>query len=212
MVVACLIFILCLGMVTAYAANPNGLFKGFTKVLIEVNGMMVKFDDVPAFMIADKNDAKTVLPLKEVGETLNAMVEWDTDTYTANIVKPNVHILLSQTSEFKEVEGIPMFKPFSLVRSGSTYSFVIYTEIDNLPKKEYQVKVVLENSEGTVLIDSDEKSNNINHSVLSSFIFKKTVNDFSFKEKGTYKIKIMMKRAGTKDSFVSVGEKTISAY
>lgn len=196
---------LCIGAAGVYAANPNGIFNGYPKVEIKVNGKALSFPDVPAFVIS----SKTVMPVKEAAEALNGMVEWDAETNTANIIKPNVHILLSESIE-KQKDGRYSITPFSGVHRGSTIGFTIYSEIDNLPKAKYKFKVVVESPNGMEIHTSEEATNYINNSLDTTFINITPIKYLTFYEKGTYKIKLLMKKDGSSSEFVTVGEKTIT--
>src|SRR5690606_22506410 len=87
MMVLCIMLIWCSMMVFANASS--------SKIKVIVNGS--NLGDIGALV-----DGNTYLPLRKIGESLNAIVGWDADSKSALIYKPNVHMFIYNSSNGSE--------------------------------------------------------------------------------------------------------------
>ncbi|WJH33119.1 copper amine oxidase N-terminal domain-containing protein [Paenibacillus sp. CC-CFT747] len=112
---------------TVFADSLWGSYEGYSKAKVRINGSDVAFPegDVPAFVM----NGRTVLPLRQLTDSLQAMVKWDNDAKTADIYKPNVHMFFAQDVSNKDYS---LQKPFAKVDQGKTVNFVVFSQVDNL--------------------------------------------------------------------------------
>lgn len=135
------VLIFTIGTVTAFGESLWGSYEGFSKARIMVNDEEMKEGDVPAIIV----NGRTMLPLRQVSEYLQATVKWDQSTFTANIYKPNVHMFVSLDVD----KDYSIKKPFGKVARGETRNFVVSTQVDQLKAdaRGFQITVVAPNGE-----------------------------------------------------------------
>lgn len=128
---------------SVYADSLWGSYEGYQKVKVRVNGSDLKFGeaDVPAFSI----NGRTVLPLRQTADAMQAMLKWNEKEKTAELYKPNVHMFFAK--ELGKTD-YSLIKPFSKVDHGNTVSFVAFIQIDNLKISPKSFKLTIIDPKG----------------------------------------------------------------
>ncbi len=178
-----------LSTATVFADDVYGWYKG-KKVKVYVNNIELM---EPGLSI----DGKTMVPLRDVAEPLQAMVSWDDATQTARIYKPNVHMFVFEVVKDKITQS------FGKVLKGK-YNFIIFTQVDSLYSKAESVKFVIEDPSGTA-VTVDEKSIEVQK---DNFWYSTPSITFDFKQTGKYTVKMYMKLEKT-ENYALVSEKAI---
>ena len=75
-----------------------------------------------------EQSGQVMLPLRDIADTLQAIVDWDAKSQTVRMYKPNVHIFLSTRNN----DG--SFGTFGKVFHRETHNFFIFAQIDSLVK------------------------------------------------------------------------------
>ncbi|MCA0753875.1 copper amine oxidase N-terminal domain-containing protein [Paenibacillus sp. N4] len=140
-------------------------------------------------------DGRTYLPVRQLANALHAVIEWDNQTKTATVVKPNVHMFLFQDN-----------KVFGNVDKGYQGSFKVFSQIDNLKTDIAAVKVSIFDPAGREKVIQSEsvspKSDN--------FWYATDPIDYKFESSGKYAIRFSLKPRGS-DEWTVVSEKLISS-
>jgi hypothetical protein len=144
------IVLICFMLGTAYAyADNQGLFKGFQKVKVMVNSKELSNLSVPGFVI----DGKTVLPLRDLADAVNAVVLWDANTQTVNLIRPNAHLLIADSVGKDTVK-----KVFGKVAKGKKeVDFSVFVQVDGLSEPVSKLKLTVEDPSGTVIDSYEQK-------------------------------------------------------
>jgi len=188
------------GMVYA-SGGPWGEYEGFTKVRVLVNNEEIEEEDVPAFVI----NGRAVLPLRSVANSLQVLVQWDDETKTAVIHKPNVHMFVAQ----RIGKDDSLITPFGKVTrdnkgQSKTMDFVVSAQVDSLKTAIHSFKIEMLNPQGTVIRSSET----VQPDGKDSFWYTWPVEGVSFDMTGEYKLRFMV-RPDAESGFVSVSERTI---
>ncbi|GIP39742.1 hypothetical protein J31TS4_30220 [Paenibacillus sp. J31TS4] len=127
LILACIIFLF--GTVTAFADSLWGRYENYNKARVYLNDteLAPSSGGVPSFII----NGTTVVPLRQLAEELEATVQWNNDTLTAKIYKPNVHMFVSLDVD----KDYSVKRPFGKVNHGETRNFVVSTQVDSLKAK-----------------------------------------------------------------------------
>lgn len=111
---------------SVYADSLWGSYEGYPIVKVKANDSDVTIEggSAPAFVI----NGSTVLPIRPIADAMGAAVKWDSATKTANLYKPNVHIITATkvSKDGKSIDGT-----FSKVTKGDTISFAANVQVDN---------------------------------------------------------------------------------
>ncbi|BBH21163.1 hypothetical protein Back11_25080 [Paenibacillus baekrokdamisoli] len=158
------------------------------KVRVIVNGS--ELDDAGLFA-----DGKTYLSVRQVANSLQALVFWDEAAKKVTVFKPNVHMFLFQDTTI-----------FGNVVKGNRISFKVFAQVDNLMTDIAAVKISIFDPNGeekliqakNVSIDKD------------NFWYRTDDINYSFDTAGKYTIRFFMKVTAS-DDWKLVSEKTISA-
>jgi hypothetical protein len=189
-----------LSTATVVASSIWGDFEGFNKVKVVVNGETQQFSDseVPGFII----EGKTVLPLRALAGSLQALVKWDNSNKTVTISKPNVHMFV-----VKDVnKDYSMTAPFGIIKKGKKVDeFTVFAQVDNLNTSISSVRVSIETPSGSNAVEPYEKTMS---GQMDAFWLPVKFTDVSFDELGTYTVKFAMKLDGGSD-YTVVSEKQI---
>ena len=166
-----------------FAASINGDYKGNPIVNVLVNGIKLTGLDVPAIIY----DGRTLLPLRACVENVNGIVEWDAETQTAIVIKPETSIYFIVYSN--DGKAIPdVYSDIPILGQGMKYYAVI--DIGGIAKGIYNVKWDLMNQNGAVMNYSDNLRLDIEE---DNSITKLTSQCDSIKiEPGVYKFKLYM--------------------
>ena len=197
--------LLFLSTLTVYAGTGlYGYFYDYEKVKVRVNGQEV-YSKVPGFII----DGSTVLPLRAVSEALGAIVKWNNDTRTANLIKPNVNMLFSVNPVQDRNENFVIYIPFGKIPQSKRYdfSFYLYSEVDNLPKESVYVKAMIVDPNGSKVAEGAVKS--VDASDENSLVYVHPFKNINFDKNGTYKMQFLVKGDSTSNQYLVIGEKSI---
>ncbi len=197
---------LLFNIATVYAGTSiYGYFHSYSIVKVHVNGEKLD-SEVPGFII----DNTTVLPMRIVAEALNAIIVWDDENSTANIIKPNVNMQFTANPVYdKEKKTYMIYSPFGKIPSNKRYhfNFHVYTEVDNLPREWIEIKVVLKDPDGQVVQEGNVQLYDATQENSLQYInFFKEVD---FVKTGNYYVEFLIKSESTKDTYLKIGEKFI---
>jgi hypothetical protein len=184
------------GTASAFADEAVEMYKG-SKVKVVVNGETL---DVPGILLTVDGKSKTMLPSRDVADKLQAMVYWDDATRTVYISKPNVHITLTQPLK-DNVIGM-----FAQVYYKNHYDFVVFTQMDNLPKNIRAVKFEITDPYGQVVTEGEH----IFESYPGKMYWLPFKASMKFDYVGTYKVKVYMK-SDAEDRYFLVSEKLLES-
>jgi hypothetical protein len=192
LIILTLVFSMVFGA-TVYADSLWGTYSGYQKAKVFVNDSEVTFKDgeVPAIVI----DGSTVLPIRKVAEKLQAIVEWDKDTMTANIYKPNVHMFVSEDVKIDKNKQVAVIKsPFSVVETGKTVQFVVVVQVDGLKAEATGFKISIIKPDGDEYDSKEVTAGSTSTSLLPSiFGYTSLPFDLKFSQKGTYLVRFSFK-------------------
>lgn len=188
------VLIFTIGTVTAFGESLWGSYEGYSKARVMINDVVLEEEDVPAVIM----NGRTMLPLRQLTESLQATVKWDNETLTANIYKPNVHMFVSLDVD----KDYSIKKPFGKVARGETRDFVVSTQVDQLKvnAKGFQITIVSPNGDmahDPVTVDLD----NASESFWYTWPFK-----VQFSQKGDYVVQFSLLVDG---EYTVVSQKTI---
>jgi hypothetical protein len=188
-----------LSTATAVASSIWGEFEGYSKARVLVNDVETQFSsaDVPGFIVK----GSTVLPLRTLADSLQALVKWDNSNKTAYIYKPNVHMFVVKDIS----KDYTMKSPFGEVKQGVKISFFVFPQVDNLNASISSFKISIVSPSGTNAVEPYEESID---EQKKSFWRPIKFNNISFDEYGVYTVKFSMKLSDGTD-YVVVSEKQI---
>ncbi len=109
-------------------------------ITVSVNGTPIQFDQPP---ITDKENFRTLVPMRSVMTSLNGSISWDDNTKTAGIVLPGYHIYIQIGEPYMNING--EIKPTSSIA-------IEYNNRTLLP-----IRNVIEAIGGSVLWNEDNK-------------------------------------------------------
>jgi len=188
----------------AFAGNAHyGFFNGYEIVKMIVNGKDLVANSVPAILF----EGKTMLPVRDVANSLLAATKWNEDTGSVELIKPNVHMLLTLNSLQATKNGTSFTNiaaPFGRVKLGEKVSFNVYGEVDKYNYSTITFRLDLISPGGKVFYGT-ERSADFDYT-NNSFVFTDSFNNFYFDEYGNYLLQFKIK---VNDKFYPVGEKTI---
>jgi len=184
MLFVCVIMIWCSTIIFANASTA--------KIKVIVNG-----DNLGE--IGELIDNSSYLPLRKVGEALNAIIEWDGHNKTALIYKPNVHMFAYNSSNGTETT-------FGEVSKGFNGKIKIFAQVDNINFKLDSVRFTIADPNGkeTVLqrINVDKDRDN--------YWFVTDESSYRFNLTGKYTIRCYMQTKNS-DEWVLTSEKLITS-
>jgi hypothetical protein len=206
LIILTLVFSMVFGA-TVYADSLWGNYNGFPKAKVYVNDSEVTFKDgeVPAIVI----DGSTVLPIRKVAEKLQAIVQWDKETMTANIYKPNVHMFVSEDVKVDKNKQVAVIKsPFSVVETGKTVQFVVVVQVDGLKADATGFKISIIKPDGDEYDSKEVPAGSSSTSLLPSiFGYTSLPFDLKFTQKGTYLVSFSFK--DREDNYTVISQKSI---
>jgi hypothetical protein len=181
------------------ASSMWGNFQGYSKARILVNGEAQYFSnsEVPSFIV----QGSTVMPLRSLSDSLQAMVKWNGSNQTASLYKPNVHMIVVKNIS----ENYSMDQPFGVVKQGKTIDFVVFTQVDNLKASISSVRVSMVTPSGQSAVSPVEKSID---EQKETFWLPVPFQNVTFDESGIYTVKFAMKLEGDSE-YTVVSEKQI---
>jgi hypothetical protein len=188
-----------LSTATVVASSMWGNFQGYSKAKILVNGEAQYFSnsEVPGFIV----QGSTVMPLRSLADSLQAMVKWNGSNQTSSLYKPNVHMIVVKNIS----ENYSMDQPFGVVKQGKTIDFVVFTQVDNLKASISSVRVSMVTPSGQSAVSPVEKSID---EQKETFWLPVAFQNVTFDESGVYTVKFAMKLEGDSE-YTVVSEKQI---
>jgi len=138
-------------------------------------------------------DGKTYLPVRQLANAFQSILEWDNVNKKATIYKPNVHMFLFKDNEV-----------FGNVNRGYQGKFKVFAQVDSMKTSTAAVKVTITDPYGkeTVIQESSVNTKNDNFWFVTENI------EYKFEHKGDYPIRFYMK-VKSSDDWTSVSEKMI---
>ncbi|MFC4778416.1 stalk domain-containing protein [Paenibacillus sp. GCM10023252] len=158
------------------------------KVRVVLNGMNLDEGGI-------LEDGKVYLPVRELAESMHAIVEWDGGAKKASIYKPNVHMILFQDKVI-----------FGNVVKGNRYTFNVFSQIDNLKTDVAAVKVSVFDPYGNEKVI---QSQNVNIA-KDNFWYRTEDIKYNFEYSGKYAVRFYLK-ADAGDPWSLVSEKLITS-
>ncbi|MDD3168861.1 MAG: stalk domain-containing protein [Eubacteriales bacterium] len=178
-----------------FAANVNGLYKGFPIANVNLNGIKIT-SDVPAILF----DSRTLLPVRSVTEAMNSVVQWDQKTQTATIIKPSINMIFVG-DVIEEKEGLTIKGAGSYFNTtGSDRWENLYVEIGPMERRAYEYRIAVYDPKGGVVGTSAVETQMIDKRGLIAYI---PVENMTYSLPGQYKFKFQIKYDR---EFQSVGE------
>ncbi|PZE22586.1 stalk domain-containing protein [Paenibacillus xerothermodurans] len=185
------------GTTGALASSIWGDYQGFDKVKMLINGKEQRFqeEEAPPFLI----EGNAVFPVRQLSESLHALVRWNNSTQTVSVYTPNVNLLVS---EHVSTDSIKM--PFGRVPHGKQIDFAVFAQVDTLKTPYHSFRISIESPSGSQAVDPHVKAaGGEKESFWYSWPF--TV---AFKEKGDYVVKFAIQLDEGSD-YTVVAEKVI---
>jgi len=187
-------------VLSALLLAGSGVAWADAVVRVHLNGTTLEFDGADARLTPDG----VMVPLRRISEALGALVVWDGDNTTANLYKPNVHLLVAEDVS-REGDGYVIRRPFGRIESGLQKKFSVLVQVDNLKTNLESFRVRVVDPKGETVGDSRDLSAagvKDNFWVRSDF-------QISFNRKGEYRVQFLAKLPG--GSYATLSEKAIVA-
>ncbi|GAA0382555.1 stalk domain-containing protein [Bacillus horti] len=196
-IVTALILSLCIVFIfSGGQANANlNQFLGFNTAKVEVNGVMLNEDEVPPIIVNNR----TMIPIGQAAELLNAYTEWDNGRKLAMIKKPVVNMTIINRNK-TSLEVNPTF------RAGSTHSFQVATQVAKVPiSKELKTRfVVVDSSNSTIYTGNPVTIDTSQYN--GSFIGNLNVANLRLGSRGEYTLKLQMEDPNDSSRYITIGE------
>jgi hypothetical protein len=186
------------GTAGVYASSIWGDYEGFSKVKMIVNNVEKQFKDGEAPPLLIKGNA--VFPVRELSESLQALVRWDSAKNTVSIYKPNVHMFVAE----KVNDDYSIKSPFGKVPKGKKIDFAVFAQVDSLKTPFQSFKISIETPSGEQAVPPHEKLvNGSKENFWYPWPFS-----VSFNESGEYVIKFSVKLDENSD-YTVISQKVI---
>jgi hypothetical protein len=171
------------GTAGVFASSMWGDYEGFSKVKTVINNVEKQFADgeAPSFLI--KGNA--VFPVRELSESLQSLVRWDSAKNTVSIYKPNVHMFVAE----KVNDDYSVKSPFGKVPKGKKIDFAVFAQVDSLKTPFYSFKISVQSPSGEEAVAPHEK---IVNGTKENFWYPWPFS-VPFNESGEYVIKFSIK-------------------
>ena len=149
--------------------------------------------------IGETIDNSTYLPLRKIGESLHAIVDWNSNTKTATIYSPNVHMFIYTSSNGEETT-------FGEVKKGFSGKIKVFAQVDNVDLKLNSTKftIVDPNGKETLIQEIKVEKDRDNY----WFVTEET--SYRFSLSGKYTIRCYMKPVNS-DEWTVTSEKLITS-
>ena len=144
-------------------------------------------------------DNSTYLPLRKIGESLHTIVDWNSNTKTATIYSPNVHMFIYNSSNGEETT-------FGEVKKGFSGKIKVFAQVDNVGLKLNATKftIVDPNGKETLIQEIKVEKNRDNY----WFVTEET--SYRFSLSGKYTIRCYMKPENSEEWTIT-SEKLITS-
>lgn len=169
--------LLFIGVVTVFADNTYEWLQG-KKVKLAINNENLQKE---GYWI--KSGGQLYVPVKEISEQLEVIVDWDEENSTINLYKPDVHMAFN----VRRKDG--SLGTFGMVPYKSELNFFIFTQIDNLKFNVHSLKYEIVAPDGSVVYSYEEQLENQD----DSFMWQYSPDiKMQFEQLGEYRAKIYM--------------------
>lgn len=168
--------------------SNNGEYEGFSIVNIIVNNKRVK-SDIPAVIFF----GKTMMPVREVSESLKTIAEWNSTTKTVNIIKPEIDMIIAKEIQENSDGSVSIANTLRMLQKGNDNSFKGLLQIEGLIKGKYTYRIVILNPSGEIHYNDGENQVVVTEEE-GSFIRTVSFNNIAFEAAGTYQLVFQMKQ------------------
>ncbi|MFS1513358.1 stalk domain-containing protein [Chengkuizengella sp. SCS-71B] len=182
-----------LGAATVAADSKIKQYSG-KEISVEVNGELLS---KPALNI----EGTTMLPVRDITNILQAMVEYNAATDTVSIYKPNIQVSL--LTRLKDGQ----FGTFGTVPKNNENEFFIFTQIDTLLTDIDSLKYEIIDPAGSIVYNYTEPD--LTDQEENMWLYTPNIK-FTAKLTGEYTVNVYMKLTGSKE-YSLVGQKVFTA-
>jgi len=186
------------------AGGINGDYQGFPIVNVLVNGEKVE-SQVPAINFK----GSTLLPVRAIAEATKSLVEWDGNTWTANLVKPEVNMFFVDSIEESEDGSDVLVNPFKLASVGTPNAFYTYTSVDGLKEGICKYRVIVQDPKGDIVFNTNEYEFVVESDDAGGFVAYNYYDNLTFRQTGKYIFKFQIE---SKAIFETVHETNLIVY
>lgn len=190
--------------IIATATAINGTFKDFPVVNILVNGKRIQ-TEVPAVNFY----GKTVLPVRDIAERFNAIVEWDENTWTVDLINFHIDMIFAKDIAKDRNGNESIVNPFKLMPVGSKNSFYTYIQLDAVGKGKLTYRIAIIDPDGNVIHTTDNYVYMIQTDTIGNFDQIDHYENVPFNKEGIYKFQFQFKH---NEKFKTVYEKELIIY
>lgn len=185
------------GTAGAFANSLWGEYEGYSRVNVVFNNVEKKFKEgeAPAFMI----NGSTMIPVRMLSESLQALVKWNSDTKTVSIHKPNAHMIVAR----KVGDDYSIRQPFGGVKKGDVLPFAVHAQLDSITTPIHSFKISIFSPSGKEVAANETKVVDQKEIFWYTWPFNVT-----FSEAGSYVVKFSMK-LDEKSDYTVISEKVI---
>lgn len=187
-VISCAILIL-VGTATVVADQAYEWLKG-KQMSVSLNNEVLSND---GWLLYSNKQSKAYLPLRDIAESMQAIIQWDPESNTARLYKPNVHMAFN----FNRKDG--SLGTFGKVTHNREFNFFIFTQIDHLEVDVHSLKYEIEAPNGEVVYSYEEPLENQNDLLIWNY---SPDIQLKFSQKGEYQAKIYMNLESDGDYFL----------
>ena len=187
-IVTILLITFLLSTSLVFASNfINGEFKGYGIVNVEVNSQELDNLDVPAINF----NGRTVLPVRAVAESMGSIVEWDAETWTANLVKPDAFISTFRDVAVNEEDfTIDFLDRLTVFVENENWSFIAGGGIAGIPNGKYEYSVRLIDPNGRMIAKTPNAEIEITDFPLGYTIYEPISSNLT--EVGIWKLELLL--------------------
>ena len=199
------IILTCLLILSSAIAvfSNNGEYEGFSIINVIINGKKIK-SDIPAVIFY----GKTMMPVREVSDTMKSMVEWNSTTKTVSIIKPEIDMIIAKQIDENQDGSVSIVNTIRMLQKGKESTFYSLLQLEGLIKGKYTYRVVILDPKGEVLINNGENSVVVTEEE-GSFIKIMPFNNITFDNAGTYQLCFQLKQG---DSYKTMYQKSVVVY
>ncbi|MBB6216457.1 archaellum component FlaF (FlaF/FlaG flagellin family) [Anaerosolibacter carboniphilus] len=195
------LFIFTSTPVVAVSMESNTTNTNFSEINVSINGEFVQNN----FPVLNFND-EILLPLNAIADSINGAIEWNSETKTINIIKPEVTMIFAKNADYED--GIYTLGNFSNKACVHVKDFYVYTAVSNLNPGEYHYRMVLLDPDKEIVSSSEEFSVQITDDIPQLIDLTQFTN-INFTKVGNHKVQIQMKVNG---SFKTLYETTLLVF
>jgi hypothetical protein len=206
LLIAALMLLLC-GIAEA---KDNSTFD-MTK--LKKNGQLYFDYSSPSRLLLNPELDRIKTFFEKTAEALGAILIWDDVNKTIEVIKPNVQMITAtMVGKDEKSNHLIIAGPFGKVKKGDKLErFFVYTEIQNLPEEEVELRLVIETpgkkNANDFVINPDQPIKDKGPNIWASF----EVSDANFSQAGLYKIKLQMKTGKAGNSYYTIAHKEIQS-